>query len=199
MQWGEEQPGLSYVTGLTSNAVLKALARAAVEQAPRAYARWGRQVTRLHSTRYQAQTWARLRCVVIKVEGSEQGVNTRCVVTDMEPARTKVLDQKISCARGQAENERKDHKLSLQSDRTSCHRLEANQFRVLLHAAAYVLLEPDAARCYGPLSGPRRRWRQSSDVCSNSVLGGKSSQIGSRFPCPHRAQWRRYGGAVSPC
>src|SRR5262249_48011108 len=53
----------------------------------------------------------------------------------------KVLYQHIYCARGQAENEIKDHKLYLQSDRTSCHRFEANQFRLLLHAAAYVLLE----------------------------------------------------------
>jgi len=141
MQWVEAQPGLHYVTGLTSNAVLKALAREAVEQATRAYARWGRKVTRFHSTHYQAQTWSRPRRVVITVEVSEQGVNTRFVVTDMEQARTKVLYQKIYCARGQAENEIKDHKLYLKSDRTSCHRFEANQFRVLLHAAAYVLLE----------------------------------------------------------
>jgi hypothetical protein len=140
-QWVEAQPGLHYVTGLTSNAVLKALAREAVEQATRAYAHWGRKVTRFHSTRYQAQTWSRPRRVVLKVEVSEQGVNTRFVVTDLEQARTKVLYQHIYCARGQAENEMKDHKLYLKSDRTSCHRLKANQFRVLLHAAAYVLLE----------------------------------------------------------
>jgi hypothetical protein len=141
MEWIEAQPGLGYVTGLTSNAVLKELAREVVEQAKRAYTRWGRKVTRFHSTRYQAQTWSRWRRVVIKVEASEQGVNTRFVVTDMEQARTKVLYQSIYCARGQAENEIKDHKLYLKSDRTSCHRFEANQFRLLLHSAAYVLLE----------------------------------------------------------
>jgi Transposase DDE domain group 1 len=79
--------------------------------------------------------------VGIKVEVSEQGVNTRFVVTDMEQARTTVLYQKIYWARGQAENEMKDHKLYLKADRTSCHRFEANQCRVLLHAAAYVVLE----------------------------------------------------------
>jgi hypothetical protein len=141
MQWIDEQPGLSYVTGLTSNAILKELAREVVAQAQRAYARWGRKVTRFHSTRYQAQTWSRARRVVIKVEVSEQGVNTRFVVTDMEQARTQVLYQHIYCARGQAENEIKDHKLYLKSDRTACHRFTANQFRVLLHSAAYVLLD----------------------------------------------------------
>jgi DDE family transposase len=141
MQWIEAQAHLHYVTGLTSNAVLQQLAHEVVEQAKRAYEREGGKVTRFHSTRYQAQTWSRPRRVVIKVEVSEQGVNTRFVVTDMEQARTKVLYQKIYCARGQAENEIKDHKLYLKSDRTSCHRFEANQFRVLLHAAAYVLLD----------------------------------------------------------
>ena len=141
MQWIEEQPEINYVTGLTSNAVLQKLAREVVEQAKRAYACSGRKVTRFHSTRYQAGTWSRSRRVVIKVEVSEQGVNTRFVVTDMEQACTKVLYQKIYCARGQAENEIKDHKLYLKSDRTACHRFEANQFRLLLHSAAYVLLE----------------------------------------------------------
>jgi hypothetical protein len=141
MQWIEAQPELSYVTGLTSNAVLKALARAVVEQAKRAYAYSGRKVTRFHSTRDQAETWSRSRRVVIKVEVSEQGVNTRFVVTDLEQARTKVLYQKIYCARGEAENDIKDHKRYVKSDRTSCHRFEANQLRVLLHSAAYVLLE----------------------------------------------------------
>jgi hypothetical protein len=79
--------------------------------------------------------------VVIKVEVSEQGVNTRFVVTDMEQAHTQVLYRHIYCARGQMENEIKDHKLYLKSDRTSCHRFEANQVRLFLHSAAYMLLE----------------------------------------------------------
>jgi hypothetical protein len=141
MQWIEAQPNCSYVTGLTSNAILKELAREMVEQAKRAYERDGRKITRFHSTRYQAGTWSHSRRVVIKVEVSDQGVNTRFVVTDLEPARTKVLYQQIYCARGQAENEIKDHKRYLQSDRTSCHRFEANQFRLFLHSAAYVLLD----------------------------------------------------------
>jgi len=141
MQWIEAQANLSYVTGLTSNAVLKTLAREVVEQAQRAYERDGSKVTRFHSTRYQAGTWSRSRRVVIKVEVSEQGVNTRFVVTDMEQARTRVLYQRIYCARGQAENEIKDHKRYLKSDRTSCHRFEANQLRLFLHSAAYILLD----------------------------------------------------------
>lgn len=138
MQWIEAQAHLSYVTALTSNTVLQTLARDVVEQAKRAYERDGGKITRFHSTRYQAGTWSRSRRVVIKVEVSDQGVKTRFVVTDMEEARPKGLSQHIYCARGQAENEIKDHKRYLKSARTSCHRFEANQFRMFLHSAAYV-------------------------------------------------------------
>jgi hypothetical protein len=33
----------------------------------------------------------------------------------------------------------KEHKLHTKSDRTSCHRWEANQFRLFLHSGAYEL------------------------------------------------------------
>lgn len=141
MQWIETQTNLSYVTGLSSNAVLQKLAHEIVEQAKRAYERDGGKVTRFHSTRYQAGTWSGPRRVVIKVEVSAQGVNTRFVVTDLEQTGAKVLYRQLYCARGQMENEIKDHKRYLKSDRTSCHRFEANQFRVFLHSAAYVLLD----------------------------------------------------------
>src|SRR4029434_3979954 len=100
MPWIEEQPALNSVTGLTSNAVLKELAQDVVEQAQRASARSKHKVTRVHSTRYQAGTWSRSRRVVIKVDVSDQGVNTRFVVTDMARARTQVLYRHIYCARG---------------------------------------------------------------------------------------------------
>jgi hypothetical protein len=141
MQWIEAQPHLHYVTGLTSNRVLKALAGQVIEQATRAYARDGGKITRFHSTRYQAGTWAHPRRVVVKVEVSDQGVNTRFIVSDMEQTGAKVLYRHIYCARGHMENDIKDHKRYLKSDRTSCHRFEANQFRLFLHSAAYVLLD----------------------------------------------------------
>jgi hypothetical protein len=128
-------------TGLTSNAVLQTLAREGVKQAKRAYERAGGKLTRFHSTRYQAGPGARSRRVVLKVEGRAPGVTTRFVVTDLEEARPKGLSQHIDWARGQAENESKDHKRSLKSARTSCHRFEANQLRVFLHSAASGLLE----------------------------------------------------------
>jgi hypothetical protein len=131
MQWSEAQPQRHSVTGSTSNKILQALAQDVVQQAKRAYQRLGRKVIRLHSTSYQAGTWCRKRRVVIKVEVSEQGVNTRFVVTDMEQARTQVLYRTIYGARGEAENDIKEHKGYLKAERTACHRFEANQLRLV--------------------------------------------------------------------
>jgi hypothetical protein len=44
------------------------------------------------------------------------------------------------CARGNAENLIKLHKTQLKSDRTSCSSPRANQFRLILHTAAYWLM-----------------------------------------------------------
>ena len=41
--------------------------------------------------------------------------------------------------RGDVENRVKELKLELKADRLSCHRFLANQFRLLLHTAAYCL------------------------------------------------------------
>ena len=43
--------------------------------------------------------------------------------------------------RGAAENWIKDLKNACRADRLSCHRFAANQFRLLLHSAAYWLLD----------------------------------------------------------
>ena len=50
------------------------------------------------------------------------------------------LYEELYCGRGQAENLIKAHKLHLASDRTSCTRATANQFRLLIHTAACWLL-----------------------------------------------------------
>jgi hypothetical protein len=78
--------------------------------------------------------------VALKAEVGKDGKNTRFIVTDMENAKAQTLYNEIYCARGKDELYIKEHKLYLKSDRTSCHRFEANQFRLFLHSAAYVLL-----------------------------------------------------------
>jgi len=74
-----------------------------------------------------------------RVEAGPQGADSRFIVTNL-PGLPKTLYDKVYCARGQAENLIKAHKLHLASDRTSCRKATANQFRLLIHTAAYWLL-----------------------------------------------------------
>ncbi|KAA1056368.1 Transposase [Azospirillum argentinense] len=57
----------------------------------------------------------------------------------------KALYETIYCARGQMENRIKAHKLHLASDRTSCSKATANQFRLLIHNRC-LLAAPHLAR-----------------------------------------------------
>lgn len=140
MNWIDTQKNVMYVTGLTGNSRLKKEVDGHIESAKRAYEKYDRKIVRFHSFYYQAESWSKSRRVVAKIEVSEKGVNVRFVVTDMENARAKVLYQTIYCARGEDELYLKDHKLYLKSDRSSCRKFQANQFRLFLHSAAYVLI-----------------------------------------------------------
>jgi len=86
------------------------------------------------------ESWPRGRRVVAKAEYLAKGENPRFVVTNIRNRTPEFLYEKIYCARGRSEGFIKNHKTYLQSDRTSCHRFSANQFRLFLHSAAYVLL-----------------------------------------------------------
>ena len=142
MEWIDEQENVYFVTGLTGNAVLKKLAEVTIQSAKNLYEKRQSKVKLFHSFYYQADTWAKPRRVVVKVEvsGKDPKPNVRFVVTDFEQAKTRVLYEDIYCARGKSELYIKDHKTYLKSDRTSCHRFEANQFRLFLHSAAYILI-----------------------------------------------------------
>ena len=74
-----------------------------------------------------------------RIEVSAQGSDSRFIVTNLKGA-PRWLYESVYCQRGQAENLIKAHKLHLASDRTSCSSATANQFRLLIHTAAYWLL-----------------------------------------------------------
>lgn len=196
MAYLESEPRMHYVTGLGSNSVLKRLSSEIKAEASRQYQRGDRaKVLRFHSVFYQAGTWPHPRRVVIKVEVTEKGTNTRFIVTDLVRAPAQRLYQRVYCARGQMENYIKDHKRALHSDRTSCHRFLANQFRLLLHSAAYVLLWALRAEVLGRSSWSRVRFEtlQLRLLKLGACVKEQADQIQVSLPfsCPVQAVLRR--------
>ena len=134
-----EAQGIIYTIGLVTNTRLDALAAPLLAQAQQQYAAEQQKVRLLADTQYQAGSWAGARRVVYKAEVMAEGTNTRFVVTSRTLEAAALYDWYV--ARGASENWIKDFKNAIQADRLSCHRFWANQFRLLLHAAAYWLLD----------------------------------------------------------
>jgi hypothetical protein len=140
MAWTAGQDKVHFLTGLTGNKLLNDLARITINSAEKQFKSNGKPVKRYHSFDYAAGSWSGKQRVIVKVEVSEKGTNIRYVVTDIRCVRTKALYEHGYCARGHMELYIKENKVHLLSDRMSCSRFEANQFRLFMHSAAYVLL-----------------------------------------------------------
>ena len=80
------------------------------------------------------------RRVIVKAEHTAQGANPRFIMANV-PGDPQELYEDVYCQRGEMENRIKEQQLDLFADRTSCHRFLANQFRLLLSSAAYVLVQ----------------------------------------------------------
>jgi len=137
--WCEDE-GVDYTIGLAGNArLLAAVVSLQTEAEAQSRQRGGGKVRLIDETTYQAGSWAHPRRVVMKAEVLAKGTNTRFVVTTRDDDASACYDWYVG--RGQTENWIKDLKLGCQADRLSCHRFWANQVRLLLHAAAYWLLD----------------------------------------------------------
>lgn len=139
MDWMEANR-VDFITGLALNKKLDRRVAGVVKEARRTWRQTGMAVRRYTELRYAAGTWQRKRRVICRVLVSDKGVDTRYVVTSLAAGTPQKRYDKTYCGRGKMELMIKDHKVGLASDRTSCHRKEANQFRLFLHSAAYVLL-----------------------------------------------------------
>lgn len=141
---------------------------------------------------YQAESWERARRVVAKVETVGGKLNVRYVLTS-RPSQKPERVYAYYCERGDRENRIKEMKVDLAAGRTSCHRFWANQFRLILHAAACVL------------------WRAVQDALAGTSWANKQIgtlrlmlvKIGARVvqscrriwlhlptSCPHKGVWR---------
>lgn len=148
----DAEPGVEYVVAMAGNAVLQRKAEEAMQYA-RVMAGVTEQTEHVYGeANYAAGSWKCERRVIIKAEvvcgeGKEPKDNPRFVITNMKQTPQWIYE-KVYCQRGDIENRIKElHALEI--DRTSCSRFWANQFRVLLTAAAYVLMQELRLRAAG--------------------------------------------------
>jgi hypothetical protein len=135
-----EAEGIGSTIGLVPNPRLEAAVADLQGEAHRqSLAQDGAKVRLIGETSYQAGSWPAPRRVVMKAEILTKGANTRFVVTTRSGAAEQIYDWYVD--RGESENWIKDLKTGCFADRLSCHRFWANQFRLVLHAAAYWLLD----------------------------------------------------------
>ena len=135
-----EQLEVEYSIGIAPNARLKRLGEPVLAEAREQQAEGMQEKVRhFGEASYQAEGWTRSRRVVIKAELLEKGPNVRFVVTNRTAAPQALYDGYVD--RGAAEGYIKDFKSACRADRLSCHDFWANQFRLLLHGAAYWLLD----------------------------------------------------------
>jgi hypothetical protein len=134
-----EREGISYTIALITNERLKEMTNDLLEEAKEEHQRTDKKVTLFGEDLYGAASWQKERRVIYKAEAMEQGTNRRFVVSTRPDAPKELYE--FYAKRGQSENWIKDFKLNISADRLSCHRFIANQFRLLLHAAAYWLMD----------------------------------------------------------
>lgn len=133
---------IEYVFGFARNERLRHIIDPEMQQAASIHRQTGHAARLFSEFAYQTHdSWSRPRRVVAKAEQIEGKENPRYVVTSLAtsdwPAQK--LYEELYCARGDMENRIKEQ-YSLFAGRVSTATLRANQLRLYLSAAAYVLL-----------------------------------------------------------
>lgn len=133
-----EAAGISYVIGQITNSRLVRKGQPWIKKARALFQKTGEKAKVFGQFRHLANSWDKSRRLVVKAEILKKGENPRFVVTNLQEDPAWVYG--FYTDRGQTENYIKDLKNALSADRLSCQRFLSNQFRLLLHVAAYILL-----------------------------------------------------------
>ena len=144
---------VDYVLSIAKNSVLSGLAKKLMATARKISEVMGESAKVFGETTYAARSWRkRKRRVIIKAEvtrypGRAPRDNPRFVVTNLKVKPATVYRR--YCARGDCENRIKEMKIDLDSGRTSCTSFVANQVRLTMTAAAFVLIQELRADAVG--------------------------------------------------
>ncbi len=111
-----------------------------LERARLQFCRTGEKARLFDDVYYAAATWPQPRRLVMKAEWLPQGANPRVVLTNLDLPPQALYDQFYVQRGCDSEHRIKELKLGIKADRLSCSAFIANQFRLLLSQAAYILL-----------------------------------------------------------
>jgi hypothetical protein len=153
-----ERHHIGFTIAIAANDAFKTHAEALMQQAVEQFQATGEKA-RLHAQfAHCAKTWRTHLRLLMKAEAGQEGTNLRFVVTNRPGDPQRLF--RFYEGRGQAENYIKELKNQLKADRLSCHRFEANAFRLVLHALAYQLI----VLFRGCLSDPQLRCAQTDTL-----------------------------------
>ncbi len=143
LSWCEAN-GVDYVVGLARNERLRKLVDAPMREAKALAQASGAPARVFTEFDYETATgsWSCARRVVAKCEQLEGKENPRYVVSSLPASRwpARALYEELYCARGEMENRIKEQ-MSLFAERVSAATMRANQLRLYLSAAAYLLMQ----------------------------------------------------------
>jgi hypothetical protein len=145
MSWRESE-GVDFVFGLARNKRLRGIIGQQMHEATVQWKQTGkpaRVFTEFPHNTKKTKTggWDRQRRVAAKAEHIDEKENPRFVVTSLTSERraAQALYEELYCERGNMENRIKEQ-FSLFADRVSAETIRANQLRLYLSAAAYILV-----------------------------------------------------------
>lgn len=198
-----EAQGLEYVVCMGRNPVLDARAEPLLAPLREALAAGEMAQAAFGECAYRARSWNRARRVIIKADlavhpGRKPKDNPRFLVTNLRGSARRIYEH-IYCARGDVENRIKELKDGLQIDRTSCTTFFANQFRALITAAAYVLMQELRLRArHTSCAGAQVSTLQLGLLKLGAWVEQSVRRIVVHLPVhtPHAEAWRRIARSV---
>lgn len=135
-----ERSDVIYTLGFSSNAVLKRKIDYLLDVARLQYFRTGKKARLFDDVYYKAQSWKNPRRLIMKGEWLDTGPNPRFLITNSDMDASELYDNFYVKRGATSEGRIKELKLGLNADRLSCHTFDANQFRLFLSQAAYILM-----------------------------------------------------------
>jgi hypothetical protein len=197
-----EAAGVEYVVGMPGNVRLDKRIQRLMGKVRMRSKTTGDTEQLYGQTRYAAKTWSRKRRIVMKAEvvrhpGRTPKNNPRFVVTNLVDEPQAVYE--LYCQRGDMENRLKELHHGLEMDRTSCSRFLANQLRVLLTLAAYILFQELQRRAQGTVCADAQVTTLRERLIKLAVWVERSvRRIVLHFPAafPWFRPWRQIARAV---